>query len=173
MQPLALELIQNMLMCCTLLKVIIIPAMYAIWRKDKLKNLNLFFKISVIWKTVGKFRQCCRIESRGFPGSRKIQKSNVLDTKNLFEYGVLHPSNSTDRKSLSRKYMDMYNTISIKNKVLQQKKCRKLSISKIDKKIYAIKPFKPLVLNSSEIWIPLEIRSCQCTKKNRELRNSR
>jgi len=48
MQPLALELIQNMLMCCTLLKVIIIPAMYAIWRKDKLKNLNLFFKISVI-----------------------------------------------------------------------------------------------------------------------------
>jgi hypothetical protein len=46
--------------------------------------------------------------------------------------------------------MDMYNTISIKNKVLQQKKCRKLSIAKIDKKIYAIKPFKPLVLNSSE-----------------------
>ena len=70
-------------------------------------------------------------------------------------------------------YGDMYNTISIKNKVLQQKKCRKLSIAKIDKKIYAIKPFKPLVLNSSEIWIPLEIRSCQCTKKNRELRNSR
>jgi hypothetical protein len=47
--------------------------------------------------------------------------------------------------------MDMYNTISIKNKVLQQKKCRKLRIAKIDKKIYAIKPFKPLVLNSSEI----------------------
>jgi hypothetical protein len=47
--------------------------------------------------------------------------------------------------------MDMYNTISVKNKILQQKKCRKLSIAKIDNKNFAIKPFKPLVLNSSEI----------------------
>jgi hypothetical protein len=47
-----LELIQNMLMCCTLLNVIIFPAMYAIWRKDKLKNLlRIPVKFEFHWKS--------------------------------------------------------------------------------------------------------------------------
>ena len=173
MQPLALELIQNMLMCCTLLKVIIIPAMYAIWRKDKLKNLNLFFKISVIWKTVGNSDSAAGLNHVVSLDLGKSKKATFLILKIFSNMEFCIPAIQRIANRCRGNIWICTIRFPLKIRSCNKKNAGSLALQKSTKKNYAIKPFKPLVLNSSEIWIPLEIRSCQCTKKNRELRNSR